>query len=626
MITRLLLFCLLLAAGSASRSAHAQRVSPVISTLPALTDSIRQVLAKEHMPGLLLVLTTRDSVLYAGGLGVANVITQQPVTAHTLFRIGSVTKTFVAVGLLQLVAQGKLHLNDEVRQIAPEIPIDNPWEATDPVRVVHLLEHTAGFDDMHLNHVYNLTATDPRGVAGVAVFRPELRCRWRPGERMSYANPGYEVVGYLLEKFSGQPYEQYLAQHLLRPLGMPDATAALRPAGNPQLAQGYAYEAGQYRAVPPLPIYAGPAGSMSASAADMAAWVQFFLRDFHLPSGAALLPPGSLHEMETEHSSLAARAGLGGSYGLANAAMTTGGKALFRGHNGGIGGFISSFAYCQELGLGYALSNNSGHSLARVERLVRRFLLRHASALPVPPPTPLALAAVAPYLGHYQSAAPRQQLAAFGDYLLGGFNVVQRGSVLVVQPLLGAPDTLLPTGPLTFRQRTSTLPSAVFTHDRDGNRVLVSVGSYAVQAGFWWWLPPTLLALSVLLVATASLAGLVWLVYALRRQLPPAQVLPRVLPLLATLALLLTGWAFARAATHLEVYSGHFNLATGLLFAGPLAFAGCVLAGLGLLLYRFRQFRSQLAAWYLLLAYGGLGFIVAVLSNYGWLGMRLWGV
>jgi hypothetical protein len=63
-----------------------------------------------------------------------------------------------------------------------------------------------------------------------------------------------------------------------------------------------------------------------------------------------------------------------------------------------------------------------------------------------------------------------------------------------------------------------------------------------------------------------------------------------------------------------------------LLFIGPLIFAGCALAGLVLLLYRFRQFRSRLAAWYLLLTYGGLGFLVAVLSTYGWLGIRLWNV
>lgn len=155
----------LLAAGllalAAPRPTHAQPAGPVIRSVPELTDSIRRIMAQEHVPGQLLVVVARDSVLFAGGLGEANVTTHRPVTAHTLFRIGSVTKSFTALGLLQLIGQGKLRLTDEVRKIAPEVPIDNPWAATDPVRVVHLLEHTAGFDDLHLNHYNNHGATDP---------------------------------------------------------------------------------------------------------------------------------------------------------------------------------------------------------------------------------------------------------------------------------------------------------------------------------------------------------------------------------------------------------------------------------------------------------------------------------
>ncbi len=171
--------------------AGAQPGIPAMRSLPQLQDSLRAVMTREHIPGLMLTLVSHDSVLFEGGLGLADVAARRPVTAHTRFRIGSITKTFVAAGLMQLIEQGKLHLNDEVHKIAPEIPIDNPWEATDPVRVVHLLEHTAGFDDMGINHTYNTTPTDPRGPAVLAIFRGELRCRWRPGERTSYANPGY---------------------------------------------------------------------------------------------------------------------------------------------------------------------------------------------------------------------------------------------------------------------------------------------------------------------------------------------------------------------------------------------------------------------------------------------------
>jgi CubicO group peptidase (beta-lactamase class C family) len=612
---------LLVAAGS---SVHAQRASHVISSLPELTDSIRLVMAKEHIPGLMLVLATPDSVLYAGGLGEANRTTHQPVTAHTLFRIGSITKSFVALGLLQLIEQGKLRLNDEVRKIAPEIPINNPWEATDPVRVVHLLEHTAGFDDMGFNHFINLTATDLPSRASVELFRTELRCRWRPGERLAYSNPGYQAAGYLLEKFSGQPYEQYLTQHFLRPLGMPDATPTRRPAALQQLAQGYSYTAGRYEVRPPLAIYPGAAGSMNASAADLVRYVQFFLRDGRTAAGTALVQPASLREMETMHSTLAARSGLPTGYGLANYAVTVNGKALFRGHGGAIPGYISALGYNRELGVGYALSNNGNRRKSRIELLVQQFLLRQAPRIVPPAPVALATTEAAAYLGHYRLAAPRYQMDL--TRLLEVVSLERRGALLLLRPLLGKPDTLLATGPRTFRHPSELVASTVFTRDADGHRVLISGTTpaqlYAVEAGFWWWLTPALLALSGLLVVTTSLAGLV---YALRRRLPSAQVLPRLLPLLATLAFAATAWAFLTASGSLEVL-GQLSVSSVLLFAGPVAFTGCALAGLILLLYRFRQFRSRLAAWYLLLTYGGLGFLVAVLASHGWLGMRLWSV
>jgi CubicO group peptidase (beta-lactamase class C family) len=623
MLRKLLLLLVLFSA--AGGLAHAQQPRHVINSLPELTDSIRRVMAKEHLPGLLLVLATRDSVLYAGGLGEANTATHQPVTAHTLFRIGSITKSFVALGLLQLIEQGKLHLNDEVRKIAPEIPVDNPWEATDPVRVVHLLEHTAGFDDMGLNHLFNRTSNDQNGVASVEMFRAELHCRWRPGERMAYSNPGYQVAGYLLEKLSGQPYEQYLTQHVLRPLGMPDATPARRPAGLPQLAQGYVYTAGHYEPQPPLAIYTGAAGSMNASAADMVRYVQFFLHDGRTAAGTALVQPASLLEMETMHSTLAARNGQPTGYGLANYAVTVKEKAIFRGHGGAIPGFISALGYNRELGVGYALSNNGDHRKSRIELLVQQFLLRHQ--LRPTPPAPVALAATeaAAYLGHYRLAAPRYQMDL--SRLLSIVSLERRGAQLLMVPLIGKPDTLLATGSHTFRLPSELVASTVFTHDADGHRVLVAgttpAQDYLVEAGFWWWLTPALLALSLVLVVTTSLAGLVWLVYALRRRLPRAQVLPRLLPLLATLAFAATAWAFTSASTNLSQL-GRLSAESVLLFIGPLAFTGFALAGLGLLLYRFRQFRSRLAAWYLLLTYGGLGFLVAVLATYGWLGVQLW--
>jgi CubicO group peptidase (beta-lactamase class C family) len=609
--------------------AGAQPGIPPIRSLAQLQDSLRAVMAREHIPGLMLTLVSHDSVLFEGGLGLADVAARRPVTAHTRFRIGSITKTFVAAGLMQLIEQGKLHLNDEVRKIAPEIPIDNPWEATDPVRVVHLLEHTAGFDDMGLNHIQNTLPTDPRGLATLAILRNELRCRWRPGERMSYSNPGYQVAGYLLEKLSGQPYEQYLTEHFLRPLAMPDASPALRLVPGPGLSRGYGYADGQYQAVALLPIYLGPAGSVSASAADLTQWVQFFLHEGRTPDGRALLQPPSLRELEIVHSSLARRAGLSAGYGLANASLGLQGKALFRGHGGGMIGFISAFGYNRALGVGYAFSNNGGQRVPKLEQLVQAFLLRQLPARPPAPAVPLDAAAVAPYLGHYRSAAPRNEIAGIADYLMGGTNLRRQGNFLLNAPLIGKADTLLPTGPLTFRRPSEQTATTALTQDREGRRVLVAAltpeADYALAAGFWWWLPPALLALCVLLVVSSSLAALVGLVRVLRRRLPRAQLLPRLLPLLALAALATTAWALVSYFGHLTT-DGHPGLPAAIAASlGPLLFVAFILAGVVLTVRYFGQFRRSAVAWYLLLTYGALGWLAAVLGSYGWMSLRLWG-
>jgi CubicO group peptidase (beta-lactamase class C family) len=142
-------------------SAQQLQSYPDIPGLDSLKTSVDSLLREHKVPGAGIALVQKDSVIWAGGVGYANYETNQPVKADDLFRVGSVSKTFVSLGLLQLVQQGRLHLDDKVHELVPEVEINNPWRKTDPVRVKHLLEHTSGFDDMHLNEMYN-TEDDPR--------------------------------------------------------------------------------------------------------------------------------------------------------------------------------------------------------------------------------------------------------------------------------------------------------------------------------------------------------------------------------------------------------------------------------------------------------------------------------
>ena len=140
------------------------------------------------MPGAGIALVTKDKVVWTGGVGKADLATNRDVTADTMFRVGSITKGFVALSALQLAERGKLSLDEKVSDVAPEIPVVNPWAATNPVTLAQLLEHTAGFDDFSLAEFYDFDASPddphPRPLLWTLThFTGPEHVRWRPGSR-----------------------------------------------------------------------------------------------------------------------------------------------------------------------------------------------------------------------------------------------------------------------------------------------------------------------------------------------------------------------------------------------------------------------------------------------------------
>jgi hypothetical protein len=102
------------------------------------------------------------------------------------------------------VKEGRLELSTPIRKIIPEIYFDNPWRDEDPVRIVHLLEHTSGIDSDHFNEAYNLHDDPDIPLGEVLAINPDSRrVQWRPGSRMAYSNDGYTVLGHILERVTG---------------------------------------------------------------------------------------------------------------------------------------------------------------------------------------------------------------------------------------------------------------------------------------------------------------------------------------------------------------------------------------------------------------------------------------
>src|SRR5205807_2174148 len=214
-------------------------------------------------------------------------------TADTLFRIGSTSKAFSSLSILLLKDGGKLSLQDPVHKLVPDVFFENRWEATDPIRVVNLLEHTTGWDDMHFRE-YAKQAPDNMSLHDGLDYDHHSRIsRWRPGTRMAYCNSGPPVAAYIVEKLTGQRFEDFVEQNLFRPIGMRTATYF-------QSSPGTATTLYHNDGKTPYHywnILLRPAGSINASANDMAAYVQFYLNR-GAANGRQLVPASDVDRME----------------------------------------------------------------------------------------------------------------------------------------------------------------------------------------------------------------------------------------------------------------------------------------------------------------------------------------
>jgi len=233
----------LLALAAAASLLHGQDKKeelPHPKTLDELKKDMADVIEKNHLPGAGVALVSHGEVLWCGGFGKADIAAGREITCDTEFRVGSISKSFVALALLKLEEEGKINLQARVEDLAPEVPIKNQWAAANPVRLVNLLEHTAGFDDMSPTEVYN--TKDPANIPLLSVFQAhpnQQNPRWPPSTRFAYSNPGFGLAGYLIEKTSSHPFDAYIKDVIARPIGIETGDFRLTDANRVLLAQGY---------------------------------------------------------------------------------------------------------------------------------------------------------------------------------------------------------------------------------------------------------------------------------------------------------------------------------------------------------------------------------------------------
>ena len=291
-----------------------------------LDQIVQSYVANKQFMGTVLVARGSD-VLFSKGYGSANLEWAIPNTPTTKFRLGSITKQFTAASILLLEERGKLKVDDPVKKYLPDAPA-----AWDKITIFHVLTHTAGIPNFTSFPDYRTTeavATTPEKL--VARFR-DKPLDFEPGEKWNYSNSGYVLLGYLIEKISGQSYEKFLQENIFTPLGMKDSGYDSNFAVIARRATGYAPS-------PDGPVAAGfihmsipfSAGALYSTTEDLLRWEQ------GLFSGK-VLSAASLQKMTTPFKS---------DYAFGLLVHTDKGQKRIE-HNGGIEGFNTSMSYYPE--------------------------------------------------------------------------------------------------------------------------------------------------------------------------------------------------------------------------------------------------------------------------------------
>jgi hypothetical protein len=400
---------------------------------------------------------------------------------------------------------------------------------------------------------------------------------------VSYCNSGPPVAAYIVEKLEGRPFDDLVRERLFVPMGMSRATY-LYPKGDDNVATLY-HEDGK---TPYLywHVLQRPAGSINASANDMAAYVRFLLNRGAV-NGQQLLPAAEIEKMERPRSSITAKAGLPVGYGMHLGTYVDSGF-VWVGHDGGVQGGLTMMSYRPEKGVGFAYMVNSanGKAYQEIGNLVRGYLTQGEAKPAGPAPGPMP-AIARERAGWYVTDNPRQQMMYFMERLVAMTRVSVTDSGLVMKPLLGKGKTYVPVSGTLFRGRDEPVATMALIEDSaDGRDAAIEQMGYLLPVSYHRipaalaWVSVGLAAMFLLGMVVTVLFALVWVPRKLLGKLRGVKHLSaRAWPLVATLSLVAFMVIFIVSSDDLFAL-GTRNWRSMALFACTLIFPGASLLGL----------------------------------------------
>ena len=417
--------------------------------------------------GGVIVVVKDGQPLFAKGYGYADVANHKPVIAdQTLFRPGSISKTFTWTAVMQLVGAGKIDLDKDVNAY---LDFKIPEKFGKPITMRDLMTHTPGFEETVGDEF--MQSTDQLFPIG-AYLKKHLPARiFPPGKLTAYSNYGAVLAGYIVERISGQPFDQYVAEHIFKPLGMEHSTfeQPLPASLAANMSVGY-HSASDKKTIPFEAIEVGPAGSLSATGTDMAHFMLAHLDDGQY-NGATLLSPAMIALMHSPQATMAP--GMNG-FDLGFYREDRNGLRII-GHAGDTAAFHSDMHLLLDQHVGVFMSFNSPGQAGEAGRLrtaiFRAFLDRYYPYA-APPEDTVAnpKADAARVAGSYE--ASRRIESTFSILQTATQSSVTAnpdGSIQIsmLKDLGGAPKTWREVGPLVYRE-VGGQTHTKFVADKDG--------------------------------------------------------------------------------------------------------------------------------------------------------------
>jgi len=187
-----------------------------------LLDSLCQShLEDTRMPGMAIGVIGKGRVLYAKGFGVKKLGSRDAITSQSIFHMASVSKTFVATAIAQLISEGKIDLNDRITEHLPYFELRDA--RFKEITIKHLITHTSGIPDV-ANYHWRKPKYDDDALENYVKGLKRKRLNFAPGRKFKYSNTGFNVLGDLISKVSGMSFEDYMTERIFRPIGMSSST------------------------------------------------------------------------------------------------------------------------------------------------------------------------------------------------------------------------------------------------------------------------------------------------------------------------------------------------------------------------------------------------------------------